>query len=234
MFMIRGVVIMNYSVCIFGDSVAKGVIFDTAKKKYRIIKDCFIHLIESKQQLSILNFAKFGCTITMGEEILRKHEDSLSQYDYVLLEFGGNDCDYNWASVAAEPNVAHQCNTPLELFREKYRGLIQKVIALGGHPIVLNLPPIDSSRYFSWISKGLDQDKIKGFLGDIESIHRWQKMYSDTVQTVAEEEQVPWIDIRSEFFKHGSYQDFICEDGIHPNQAGHQLISDVVKFHTAD
>jgi hypothetical protein len=61
----RGV-FMIQSVCIFGDSVAKGVVFDAVKKKYRILKESFVNIMERQQNVSILNFARFGCTVPWG------------------------------------------------------------------------------------------------------------------------------------------------------------------------
>ena len=46
---------------------------------------------------------------------------------------------------------------------------------------------------------------------------------------VAKEEQIPLLDISSAFLETAHYQDLICEDGIHPNEKGHQLITSVLE-----
>ena len=86
---------MSCSVCLFGDSVAKGVVFDSIRKKYRVIKDCFAASIESEEHLAVTNYSKFGCTITKGRELLERHANELSSFDFVVFEFGGNDCDFD-------------------------------------------------------------------------------------------------------------------------------------------
>jgi lysophospholipase L1-like esterase len=220
---------MIQSVCIFGDSVAKGVVFDAVKKKYRLLKDNFANIVEQQQHISILNFARFGCTVTMGGEILRRHEGELTNYDYTLLEFGGNDCDYNWAEIAEDPQGQHLCNTPIPMFREKYMELIRQVQNSGGRPVLLNLPPIDPKRYFRWVSKGLDKNNILTFLGCIDAIYKWQELYSKTVEELAAAEKIPLIDIRSGFLSKTNFSDYLCIDGIHPNERGHQLISRVIR-----
>lgn len=220
---------MIHSVCIFGDSVAKGVIFDAVKNKYRLLKESFANIIARQQNIAILNFAKFGCTITMGSEILKRHEAVLNKYDYTLLEFGGNDCDYNWIKVSENPLQQHLCNTPIPMFREKYAELIKLVKRNGGRPVLLNLPPIDEIRYFQWISRGLDGKNILTFLGGVDTIYKWQEMYSMAVEELAEEEEIPLIDIRSEFLRKNNYNDFLCTDGIHPNEKGHLLISNAIR-----
>ena len=66
---------------------------------------------------------------------------------------------------AENPTDPHVCNTPIPDFREKYVELVKRVIQSGGRPVLLNLPPIDPTRYFQWISKGLDGKNILAFLG---------------------------------------------------------------------
>ncbi|MOA67209.1 hypothetical protein D3C78_1942860 [compost metagenome] len=38
--------------------------------------------------------------------------------------------------------------------------------------------------------------------------------------------KVKWIDIRDDFMKTEDYRKYMCEDGIHPNEQGHELIAD--------
>lgn len=219
---------MINSVCIFGDSVAKGVIFDAVRNKYSLLKESFANIVERQQNISILNFARFGCTISMGSEILMRHESELNRFDYTILEFGGNDCDYNWPVIAGDPHSPHQCNTPIVQFREKYKELIDRVLQNGGRPVLLNLPPIDPNRYFRWITRGLDGKNILSFLGRVETIYSWQEMYSKAVEELAEKEKIPLIDIRSGFLKKNNYSVYLCDDGIHPNEKGHLLISKAI------
>ncbi|HWQ80094.1 MAG TPA: SGNH/GDSL hydrolase family protein [Anaerovoracaceae bacterium] len=216
---------MKGSVCIFGDSVAKGVVFDAARKKYSLLRDSFTNIVKSQMDIAVINFARFGCTISIGNEIVRRHESELGRYDYTVLEFGGNDCDFNWAEVAKSPLGPHFCNTPIPQFKEKYLEMISRVRQNGGRPVLLNLPPIDAQRYFSWISRGLDANNILAFLGGIETIYQWQELYSKTVEELAAVEKVPLIDIRSEFLKKKDFSSYLCADGIHPNEKGHLLIS---------
>lgn len=220
---------MINSVCIFGDSVAKGVVFDTVKNKYRLLKESFANIVERQQNISIFNFARFGCTISMGSEILKRHESELNRFDYTILEFGGNDCDYNWSEIAEDPLGQHLCNTPIPQFREKYMELIKVVLKNGGRPVLLNLPPIDPKRYFNWVSEGLNKKNILAFLGEIDAIYKWQEMYSTAVEELAAKEKIPMIDIRSGFMSKKNFSNYLCADGIHPNEKGHLLISKAIR-----
>lgn len=220
---------MINSICIFGDSVAKGVIFDQAKNKYRLLKESFANIVQNQQNIAITNYAKFGCTITAGSAILAKHQENLQHFDYTILEFGGNDCDYNWQEVAENPLGEHVCNTPAPQFKEQYASIIERVRYNGGRPILLTLPPIDPKKYFHWISRGLNAKNILTFLGEVDAIYHWQGMYSSMVMEIAQSCKVPLIDIRSVFAEQKSYSDYLCEDGIHPNEKGHALISQAIR-----
>ena len=223
---------MIQNVCIFGDSVAKGIVFDSVKNKYSLLKENFANIVQQSQNIEISNYAKFGCTVSMGNDILRRHEKQLSSFDFTILEFGGNDCDYNWAEISDQPFKPHLSKTPLKQFREQYISLIERVKQNGGIPVLLTLPPIDSKRYFQWISKGLNGRNILTYLGSIDNIHNWQGLYSTTVTEIAATCKISIIDIRSAFLEKQDYCEYLCEDGIHPNKKGHLLISNAIGIKT--
>ncbi len=133
------------------------------------------------------NYSRFGSTVTKGQEILSKRLGELKDYDCVALEFGGNDCDYDWAQVAAAPDAEHLPHTPVDAFEKKYTQMIREVRAAGSCPVILSLPPIDGQRYFSWVSRGLNAANILHYLGDVEHISRWHEMYNVAVFRLASE-----------------------------------------------
>ncbi|HCR44522.1 MAG TPA: hypothetical protein DIV41_08060 [Ruminococcaceae bacterium] len=215
---------MPGSICMIGDSISKGVVFDSMMNKYTLLKDNFVNMFKGRTNVSVKNYSLFGCTVTKGLEIFGRHKDEVKNYDYTVLEFGGNDCDFNWAEVSAQPDKAHLPKTPVDDFERKYQSLIAKIKECGGHPVVLSLPPIDAKRYFAWISKNLNPKNILRWLGDIGYIYRWHEMYNLATCRLANECGVPFIDISSAFLEKPDYSSLICEDGIHPNKAGHELI----------
>ena len=219
---------MSISLCMFGDSVARGVVFDAVREKYLFLKDSFIGLVCGKASVRVDNYAKFGCTVTKGEAIVEKHAAALSAYDAIALEFGGNDCDYDWAAVSRDPQAEHLPHTPLAAFEEVYGTIIRKVRAAGARPAAFTLPPIDAERYFLHLSRGLDREKILLWLGDIGRIYRWHERYNAAVCAVASREGAAVVDIRTAFLEREDYRVLICEDGIHPTQKGHALIAEVV------
>lgn len=214
------------NICVFGDSVAKGVVFDETKNKYTFLKENFISLVENNTSVPFKNFAKFGCTVKKGSEILKKQEGKLAEYKYTILEFGGNDCDLNWAEVAENPNCQHPAQVPLDKFTKIYEDMIEKTITAGSKPILLTLPPLDSERFFNWVSRGLDKENILQFLGnDVNYIFRWHQGYNDMIFKLADKYQIPVIDIRKDFIEKDNYKNLLCIDGMHPNKEGHRVIA---------
>ena len=63
------------SLCVFGDSIMKGVIFDAIRGKYIYLeKTAFLNILgRYNSSVRVDNFAKFGCTITTGQKNHRKN-----------------------------------------------------------------------------------------------------------------------------------------------------------------
>lgn len=214
------------NICVFGDSVAKGVVFDEVKNKYTFLKENFVNLVQSKTSVAFKNFAKFGCTVSKGSEILEKQVDTLSEYKYTILEFGGNDCDLNWAEVSQTPDLAHNAQVPIQRFKQIYKQMIETTRAAGSKPILLSLPPLDAERFFNWVAKDLDKDNILAFLdNDVDFIFKWHEGYNDMIFQLAAEYTIPVIDIRTDFLNQQNYKNLLCIDGMHPNKEGHKLIA---------
>lgn len=214
------------NICVFGDSVAKGVVYDPVKKKYTFLKENFVSIAESITSITIKNFAKFGCTIMKGAEIMKKQEDILKDYDYTILEFGNNDCDLNWNEVADSPESSHLAQVPLDIFKEKYVEMIKKVRDLGSKPVLMTLQPLEPNKFFTWVSKGLNEKNILEFLGgNTEFIYKWQENYNNMIYDLAKENNVGLIDIREDFVKNSNYGELLCIDGMHPNEDGHKFIA---------
>ncbi len=221
------------TVYVFGDSVSKGIIIDGIKKKYTVLADNFAAILSPALGMNIKNFSHMGCTVTKGENILEKHLTVGLEKGYAVLEFGGNDCDYDWAAIAANPKAVHLPKTDIDVFYSVYADMIKQTREAGLTPVMFDLPPINAGKYFDWFSRDMDKTGKENILnwlgGSVEYIYRWHEMYNMQVMMLAQNEKVPVIDIRSEFLKMRDYADLLCCDGIHPNENGHKLIAEAVK-----
>lgn len=215
-------------VLVLGDSITKGIVYDDIKGKYVFSDNSFVNLLKS-DNIEIENASLMGSTVTKGMKMLERLGDEVSKYDYTAIEFGGNDCNYTWSEVSASPDSAHFCLTPPEKFRSVYKELVNKIRSLGSKPVIVSLPPIDSSKFYKWIIRGLNEANIFSFLGDKERLGRWQQFYNLTVSQIARSMGVPFIDITSPFFQGSDFKDLFCTDGIHPNESGHRLIYNHLK-----
>jgi acyl-CoA thioesterase I len=213
-------------ISIFGDSILKGVIFDKKSEHYCLTKEDGIKNIEDKLNINIKNNCKFGYTIEKGYKQLQRELKNGLSCDVVLLEYGGNDCDHNWAEVSSKPEEKHLPKTPINVFEQTYRKIIKELMDKGIRPIMMSLPPIDADKYFEWIIKsGLSRDNIIKWLGDVQTIYRFQELYSNIVTKIAFETNSLYVDIRSLFLDRHDFKSLICDDGIHPNDEGHKLIN---------
>ena len=211
---------------LYGDSILKGVQLNFENKKYCVNNRIGLAEIEQKYNIEIENCSKFGCTITKGAEMLEKALEKGLCCDAVLMDFGGNDCDFKWAEISGEPNREHLPNTPIEEFTAIYRSMIRNLKKRGILPIHTNLPPIDPERYFNCFCSGggLNKANILKWLGDITTIYRYQERYSRQIERIAIEENCPIIDLRGAFLENRKIGGLLCFDGIHPNSDGQQII----------
>ena len=223
---------MNHHVMIFGDSILKGVVLDEEQsgRSYRVSDALGLEALGSRYGLSIENRSRFGCTSSKGFAMLERCLDRGDRPEAVLLGYGGNDADFNWAEVAAEPEAEHQPNTPLGQFAELYRSAIRRLKALNIKPALITLPPVCAERYFRWITRtGLAADAILRWLGDVEAIYRYQERYSRTLEQISSQTGCPCIDLRGALLQNRRLEDFYCADGIHPNEAGQRVLSGALR-----
>jgi len=219
-------VIVQRQVEIFGDSLLKGIQLDPVSLRYHINNYIDVEKIKKTHLLDIKNFARFGCTVTKGLALIEQRLKGNKPFcDAVVMDFGGNDCDFDWKEVSERPDENHLPNTPIEAFVETYHKIIRLLKENGIRPIMTNLPPLDAQKFFNWFCKGLNKANVLKWLGDVHAIYRWQENYSRTVDKIAAETKTLIIDLRGAFLERRSLQRLLCEDGTHPNTEGQIVIT---------
>ena len=219
----------SYIIVAYGDSITKGIIYDDKKSRYANLKENFTSIIENKIKGPVYNAGKFGNTIMRGAR--KMYNDVIKKSpDMVLVEFGGNDCDYKWDEIAKNPDMEYKPNTDIITFRETLLSMIDTLKTNHILPVLMTLPPLDPLKYFKWIAKedSFAEKNILHWLGTKDRLFTWHNSYSKMITQVANETSTVLIDVRSEFLKYSNYTQFLCKDGIHPNIEGQSLIATVI------
>lgn len=210
---------------LYGDSILEGIQINPVNKKYYINNNIDVDMLSKKYSMQIKNYSSFGCTVTKGRNILNKRLESNMQYDAIVMDYGGNDCDYNWKAISENPKGNYSPNTPMELFTQTYCEIIDTLKKKGILPILTTLPPLEPQSFFDWFCKDLNRKNILIWLGEIKNIYYHQENYSKTIEKIALDKQVPLVDLRGEFLKSGNVNALLCEDGTHPNTSGQKIIA---------
>ncbi len=218
----------NRTIRIWGDSILKGYALDETGTRYIVLKNNCVDRFARETNTVISNHASFGMTTGKAlDRIARSIErNPPAKNDIILVEFGGNDCDFHWSEISAFPDAVHQPNTPIESFAGKMQAIIDAFKKYGIEPIMMTLPPLEPSRYLEWISRGLNRENILRWLGDVNKIYRWQEAYNEIVVETAQKNALRLINVRKSFLTTDRFTDRLCADGIHPNEAGHDTILD--------
>lgn len=213
------------NVVIYGDSVMKGTVLD-ANYRYHAVMDRYLDRFRERFCVAAKNRSRFGSTVERGRRALEQDIADGLDCDYVLLEFGGNDCNFNWGEVSQNPAGQHFPLTPLDRFEQAYLAMLEQLRGLGIRPLLMTLPPIDAERYLAFLARnGNSRANILRWLGDVNMIYRYHETYSNTIAQIAAHTGVPLVDVRSYFLDKRSFLELICMDGLHPSPKGYELIA---------
>lgn len=213
-------------IAVFGDSLLKGVQINPQNTRYHVNNNIAIEMIAEKHLLEIKNYSKFGLTITKGAALIKKRlNDSEVACDAIIMDYGGNDCDFDWKAISERPDDEHMPNTPIDIFVNTYHKIIEALKAKDILPILTNLPPLDARRFFHWFCNGLNKENVLKWLGGIDFIYRWQESYSRAIEKIAVETNALIVDLRGAFLTQKKLEALLCDDGVHPNTEGQKIIT---------
>lgn len=221
----------------FGDSVMKGVVTETgdfsdAGVRYVISDNSFTSICARSIGATISNYGRFGNTVRRGLRDVKRHLLQIEDAQYALLEFGGNDSNHDWNAISENPEGDFSPDTKPEDFISSYGELLDTVTNAGCTPVILSLPPVDPVKFFRNITRNFSPFQVSNVLewlgGTVNPISNWHEMYNLKLYRLAASRNVPVIDITTCFLSRRNFSDYLCEDGMHPNEAGHRLISEAI------
>lgn len=200
----------------FGDSITQGY-WDT---KGGWVGRC--HEYYTKLQLSDLEnldepaFFNLGISADNSGNILRRiGQETIArtrpnETPLVIIQVGTND-----ASTDKLP-TSETVSLPLEQYRANLTDAVRLVRPLSTKVILVGLSPCEESRTtpVRWGEFHYQNDRIK--------------QYEDVMRDVATEQNVPFIPIFDQFATEVNAGKDLLQDGLHPNNDGHQLLYEIV------
>ena len=215
----------------FGDSILKGaVLTDGPTLKYSLLQAGFLEQVCSAKGLDLVNHARFGSTISVGRSVFDRFVHNIENGDIVLFEFGGNDCDFPWAKIGADADYPKESFTPMDGFLSEYAEMIRLCRERGARPVMMSLPPLVADRFYRHVTRELDpagkENVLMWMSGRTDFISNWHERYNLAVFSLGREMDVPVVDITTPFLLRTNYFDYICRDGIHPNEKGHEIMAE--------
>lgn len=223
----------NYNIIVLGDSISKGVFLED--RNIKKIDNSAIELTNQKYGIQIKNRSVFGQTLKRAYDkglvanLVNDFESDKN--NIVVIALGGNDADYDWKEVALNPLEKHLPKTPLVEFRNLLKTTITFLQQSGAEVIINSIFPMDSKRYFdAVITKVADSENVLKFLdNDLTNLSRHQEGFNNAVRGVVAEMGCKFLDYRSPLLMQNNFLSYFCDDGIHPNQKGHEFIAKIIE-----
>ena len=213
-------------IAVYGDSLMKGTLPDE-QLRYHFHTDLFEAPLAGVDA-EVTNKSVFGATSRKGVTLVQRDLARGHRYDWALIEYGGNDCNFDWPAIGRDPDYPHQPVTALADFEATLRECIGLLRGAGITPVLMSLPPVDSDKYYEYIiSKGVDRSSLLKFLGTPLSIYRYQELYSVAISKLARSEELPFVDVRSAFLEciGSPFSQLISGDGLHPTEKGYEIVA---------
>ncbi len=105
-------------------------------------------------------------------------------------------------------------------FLSGYAEMIRLCRERGARPVMMSLPPLVADRFYCHVTRELDpagkENVLRWMSGRTDFISNWHERYNLAVFSLG----------RTPFLLRPDYFDFICRDGIHPNEKGHEIMAE--------
>jgi acyl-CoA thioesterase-1 len=208
---------MPHVIVIFGDSTS--ALRPNVRVFASILQDHFL-------AATIINAGVPGNTTR--DALVRLDRDVISEHpDIVTIFFGINDSAVDVWKGATEPRV------PLAEYRANLREMIAAIRRAGATPILLTPNPV------TWTPELLKlYDRAPYQPDDPDGWNVELKQYATAVRKIAADKHVSLVDVDQIFRDYaavpGQHLGDLLLDGMHPNDAGHRLITEGIERITGD
>ncbi|MDL2218721.1 SGNH/GDSL hydrolase family protein [Ruminococcaceae bacterium OttesenSCG-928-O06] len=209
---------------LYGDSLMRGTVIEKGER-YRSVIGEMLERLGQCFGLCFTSRAHFGSTIEKGWQNLQKDLARGLSCDFAVVEFGGNDCSFDWQAVAEDPAGEHPPFTTPERFEALLGEMATRLQQADVTPVLMTLPPIDATRHLQFIGKTEEgRRNILQWLGDVQMIYRFHELYSNIVAGVAKKTGSILVDVRRRFLDRHDYTALVGSDGVHLTREGYALV----------
>lgn len=221
---------MAKTIAVFGDSILKGAVTGFSDHLFDVLEENSLSIAQKKLGFELHNDSVFGSVISKSQRRLNKFFEKGGKADIVIIESGGNDSDYDWSLVSADPeNPELKPRTPLSDYLRILDEMVQTAKANGARPVVMTTPSLVADRWFNHICRGQNEENIRKFLGECPSdrLGKLHEMYNLNLMEYCVKNNVFMVDMRKAILEAPDYRTLMCLDGIHPNQEGYSYMATV-------
>ena len=209
-------------IVVFGDSILKGVItIPNSGKLFDTTENDSLSLAQKELGFELDNRSIYGNITSKGLVKLQKFFEKGGEADFCIIEFGSNDCDYDWGTLIQK--------VPLAEYLENLAAMVKLCREHKVTPLMMGLIPYVCDDWYQTIIKGQNEAAILDFLGgSSETLGKNQLIYKDAQADFVQKNNVQFLDPWTIFEGH---KELMCYDGIHPNEKGYELLSKAwIKF----
>lgn len=207
---------------VFGDSILKGVItIPNSDKLFDVTENDSLSLAQKELGFELDNRSIYGNITSKGLIKLQKFFEKGGEADFCIIEFGSNDCDYDWGTLVQK--------VPLAEYMENLKQMVELCRSNKVTPLMMGLIPYVCDDWYQTIIKGQNEAAILDFLGgSSETLGKNQLIYKNAQADFVQKNNVQFLDPWTIFEGH---KELMCYDGIHPNEKGYELLSKAwIKF----
>lgn len=216
-------------ITVFGDSILKGVVTNPGSDKiFEITENDSLSLAQKVLGFELDNRSIYGNIISKAQVKFNKWIEKGETSDICIIEFGGNDCDYDWAPISENPDGEYQQKTPLDDYLRIHEQMVNVCKDHNITPVIMTMPPLVHERWLETVSKGMNKENVLKFIGgNSDKLYRNHEIYNAKLTEFAYTHGVKLVDMRTAMLQTPNYRDYMCMDGIHPNEAGYEVLSKV-------
>jgi lysophospholipase L1-like esterase len=99
----------------------------------------------------------------------------------------------------------------VEQFKRNLKDTISQAKNFGSKILILNITPVNEELTANSVNK------------DKSQLNKYIEMYNKNIREVADDLGIYFVDVNSAFMSN-DYKSLFCEDGLHPNESGHETI----------